>query len=250
MNGSSEAAQLRLLDAPGWRLVWIAPLAIVIWMILLAAFSLMLKQSVPVPTKESPLEARLIELPPPAGLQGNSSPSAPPASTVKPKAAVKPKPAHIVRPRPKPIAKPKPIVAPPPSLFGTAKKAAPAEAPASAPPAASSATGPSSGASAGAGSSAGNLGMGSDNLGAQALFAPTPTIPDDLRDEPYSAVAVAHFTVSYDGMVEVTLTTPTDNPRINESLLDALKQWRFAPAKKNGVAINSAFDLRIPISID
>lgn len=92
--------------------------------------------------------------------------------------------------------------------------------------------------------------MGSDNLGAQALFAPTPTIPDDLRDEPYSAVAVAHFTVSYDGAVEVTLTTPTDNPRINESLLDALKQWRFAPAKKNGVAINSAFDLRIPISIE
>ncbi len=246
MNGSSEAAPLRLLDAPGWRLVWIGPLAIVIWMILLAAFSLMLKQSVSVPTKEPPLKARLIELPPPAGLQGNSSPSAPPASTVKPKAEVKPKPAHIVRPRPKPIAKPKPIVAPPPSLFGTAKKAAPAEAPASAPPAVSNATGPSSGP----GSSAGNLGMGSDNLGAQALFAPTPTIPDDLRDEPYSAVAVAHFTVSYDGAVEVTLTTPTDNPRINESLLDALKQWRFAPAKKNGVAINSAFDLRIPISIE
>ncbi len=249
MNGASEAVRIRFIDAPGWRLVWIAPIAVAIWIGLLAAFALMLEPSNPVPSKEPPLNARLIELSTPAGLQGNSKPSAPSASKVQPKTEAKPKPVHITRPHPRRIAKPKPAVAPPPSEIGTAKKVAPEEAPASAPPA-NSTTETSPADTGGAGNSANSLGVGSDNLGAQALFAPTPTIPDDLRDEPYSGVAVAHFTVSYDGAAQVTLTTPTDNPRINEILLEALKQWRFAPAKKNGVAINSAFDIRIPITIE
>jgi hypothetical protein len=32
-------------------------------------------------------------------------------------------------------------------------------------------------------------------------------------------------------------------------LIDTLKQWRFFPAMKSGVAIDSQFDLRIPISV-
>lgn len=32
-------------------------------------------------------------------------------------------------------------------------------------------------------------------------------------------------------------------------LLDTLKQWRFFPAVRNGIAINSEFDVRIPIAV-
>jgi len=32
-------------------------------------------------------------------------------------------------------------------------------------------------------------------------------------------------------------------------LLDTLKQWKFFPAVKNGVAIESSFEVRIPISV-
>jgi periplasmic protein TonB len=91
--------------------------------------------------------------------------------------------------------------------------------------------------------------MGSDSSGARALYAPTPDIPDDMRDEPFQAVAVAHFTVSNNGDVRVSLTQPTANPRMNQILLDTLKQWRFFPAMKSGIAVDSEFDLRIPITV-
>ena len=60
---------------------------------------------------------------------------------------------------------------------------------------------------------------------------------------------MAHFKVSYDGQVEVTLVTPTSNPQLNEILLDTLKQWKFFPAMRNGVAIPSEFDIRIPVTV-
>jgi protein TonB len=99
------------------------------------------------------------------------------------------------------------------------------------------------------GSSSADVAPGSDQGGARALFAPPPNIPDDLRDEPLEAVAIAHFVVGADGSVQVSLVQPTENARLNEVLLEALKLWRFAPAMKNGIAIASAFDVRIPISI-
>ena len=56
------------LDEPWRRLVWIAPLSVAIWTALLLAFALMLKQTAP-PPELKPIEARIIELPPVAGLQ-------------------------------------------------------------------------------------------------------------------------------------------------------------------------------------
>jgi protein TonB len=92
-------------------------------------------------------------------------------------------------------------------------------------------------------------GLGSDTTGARAIYAPVPKIPDELREDTLTAVAVAHFRVSYDGNVEVVLAQPTSNPQLNEILLDTLKQWRFFPAMKGGVAENSEFDVRIPITV-
>jgi periplasmic protein TonB len=49
--------------------------------------------------------------------------------------------------------------------------------------------------------------------------------------------------------VKVTLAKPTADPRLNQILLSTLEQWRFFPAMKGGVAIDSAFDVRIPVSV-
>jgi periplasmic protein TonB len=218
------------LDEPWRRLAWVAPLAIVVWAILLTAFALVLDQSGTPPVELKPVEARLIELPAPAGLQGGAS--APrPAPHVVPKA----KP-HVARPVPiHHTAKPLPEV--PPSPSGTASKAA--EAPAASGAGVAGGTGVGSGA-----------GLGSDSSGARAIFAPTPEIPDDIRADAFSGVAFAHFKVSYSGDVQVSLTQPTTSPRLNEILLDTLKQWRFFPAMKNGVAVDSEFDVRIPITVE
>ena len=97
--------------------------------------------------------------------------------------------------------------------------------------------------------SGGGGGIGTDTVGARAIYAPTPVIPDDLREDVMQTEAVAHFNVSFDGTSEVTLVKPTSSPRLNQVLLDALKQWKFFPAVKNGVAIASSFDVRIPISV-
>ena len=63
------------------------------------------------------------------------------------------------------------------------------------------------------------------------------------------AVAVAHFLVTYDGVATVALTQPTTNPRLNALLLDTLQKWKFLPAVRRGVAIDSAFDVHIPIAV-
>jgi len=242
MNGAVQTAS-PFLDEPWRRLAWTAPLAVAIWAAVLLAFALILRQTSPPLPELAPIEARIVEVPPPAGLQGG------PAAAPHPVAPAPPKPKPQVRR--KAIAPPVPhkaraIPQAPPSITGTSK--APAESSAAPAKAATGATAESSSAPQGK-EGTGGPGAGSDSLGARAIYSPTPKIPDDLREQAFQAVAVAHFEVSYDGSAKVTLAQPTPDPRLNQILLDTLKQWRFFPATRGGVAIDSAFDLRIPITV-
>jgi periplasmic protein TonB len=230
------------LDEPWRRIAWIAPLSIAIWAAVLLGFALVLRQTAPPMPELKPIEARIVELPPVAGLQGG------PAAAPHRVAPVPPKPRPHVEVRRKTIAPVRPhkeriVPQAPPSISGTQK------APAEWSTAATKATGESAGAAQGKESPSGGSGLGSDSLGARAIYSPVPKIPDDLRELAFEAVAVAHFEVSYDGNVKVTLAKPTPDPRINQILLSTLRQWRFFPAMKGGVAINSAFDVRIPITV-
>jgi len=236
------------LEDPLRRLIWIVPAAIAIWTILLSGFSIVLRQTKAPPMELKPIEARLIEIPPEVrGLQGGGEPHPAPAAAPKPKT----RPEPIVKPHPAshPTSHPiKKTTAPPVirSPYGTEKTT---EAPdVESAPATGSGRSTSSGAETGTGEGSGG-GIGSDTLGARAIYAPTPTIPDDLREDVMQTEAIAHFTVSFDGASEVTLAKPTSNPRLNQVLLDTLKQWKFFPAMKNGVALASSFDVRIPISV-
>ena len=227
------------LDEPTRRLLWIIPAAIAIWAALLSVFSLILTRTAVIPQEEQkPVEARLVEMPPVmGGLQGN--PAAPAIPHPKSAPIVKPHPAaHVKKVAPLP-----PVIRSP---YGTAKTTAAPSVEEN--PGASSASAPATGESdeeEGGGSGA----IGTDTVGARAIYAPTPVIPDDLREDVMQAEAVARFNVSFDGISEVTLEKPTSSPRLNQVLLDALKQWKFFPAVKNGVAIGSTFEVRIPISV-
>jgi protein TonB len=211
---------------------------------LLSGFSLILMRTKVMPQEESkPIEARLVEIPKDiGGLQGNGGAIHPPAPAIpKAKPIVKPHPAtHIKKIAPLP-----PIIRSP---FGTEKST---EAPGveEKPGASAGSTSESSeSGSAESGEGSGG-GIGTDTVGARAIYAPTPVIPDDLREDVMQTEAVAHFNVSFDGTSEVTLAKPTSSPRLNQVLLEALKQWKFFPAEKNGVAIASSFDVRIPITV-
>jgi len=245
MNEFARVPASSDLNEPGLSLVWTLPIAVFIWLALLFGFSRMLEVSAPLPAELNPVDARIVELPPEiGGLQGGPAP----AAAAKPLPAVV-KPVAIVHPHPitHPRAKLKPVVPRVmPSETGTAKseETPPAESSGSATAHPGGGSGVPGGTGAGTGS-----GLGSDTAGARALYEPVPTIPDELREDALDTVAVAHFKVGYDGQVEVSLVKATSNPELNQILLDTLKQWRFFPAIKGGVAVASEFDLRIPITV-
>ncbi len=240
MNPSIRLRPIPDFDDPWRRLPWLVPAALLTWALLLIGFAKVLEQTAPPPAELKPIEARIIEVPV-GGLQAAPAPAI---------ARHPAEPVHHARPKPREVRKelPKKIEPPPipTSPEGTlkSKEAAPA-----APEAASSgeSAGPA-GSGLEGGSGSGGI-SGSDSVGARAIYSPVPKIPDDLREQVFQAEAVAHFTVSYDGTVKVTLTKPTPNPRLNQILLDTLSQWRFFPAVREGVAIDSVFDVRIPISV-
>jgi protein TonB len=237
----TDAARIAMrppeLDEPARRLLWVIPAAIAVWAVLLSGFSLILMRTTVTPQAEvAPIEARLIEIPREVGgLQGNGGaihPAAPAVPIVKPHPAI-----HVKKVAPLP-----PVIR---SEYGTKKST---EAPGvEETPGASAASATESGSAETGGGSGG--GIGSDTVGARAIYAPTPVIPDDLREDAIQTEAVARFKVSFDGVSEVTLEKPTSSPRLNQVILDALKQWKFFPAVHNGVAIESSFEVRIPISV-
>jgi protein TonB len=241
------AAQIAIrppeLDEPGRRLLWIIPLSIAVWIFLLSIFSLILTRTKAPPSEETtPIEARLVEIPKEVGgLQGNGGALHPAAPAVpKAKPIVKPHPAAHV----KKIAPAPPVIRSPDGIEKNTAAPGVEEKPgASAGSTSESSDNSSSDADEGSG------GPGTDTVGARAIYAPTPVIPDDLREDVIQTEAVARFNVSFDGISEVTLEKPTSNPRLNQVLLDTLKQWKFFPAVKNGVAIPSTFEVRIPISV-
>ena len=239
------------LDEPWRRLPWLTPSALLLWALLLGGFDLLIQGSQRPPESIVRLQAQLIDLPPsavPAGLQGSSEP---PLAVVAP-AAMPPQPQIEPKREAAPVPQPKKRKPVPPRVYDATgpHTAPPVEAaPAGAPPSTGevpNAIGTSGGAPVGRG---GSGGLGADTIGARAIYAPQPTIPDDLRENVFEAVAVAHFDVNSNGDASVSLTQATSNPRLNGLLLDTLKQWRFFPAVRNGVAIDSQFNVRIPIAV-
>jgi protein TonB len=84
---------------------------------------------------------------------------------------------------------------------------------------------------------------------AQAIVQPLPTIPDELREEAFDAVATVRFHVGVDGTATFELVRPTPNPRLNQLLLTTLKNWRFFPAMKAGRPVPSVEEIVIHLQV-
>lgn len=90
---------------------------------------------------------------------------------------------------------------------------------------------------------------GPPGTSAHAVFQPLPELPDEARDEAFTAVALARFVVHPDGQCDVSLIEPTRNPTLNRLLLASLRQWRFAAATDHGHAIETTVDLRVHFNV-
>lgn len=86
-------------------------------------------------------------------------------------------------------------------------------------------------------------------VSARPILRPMPVIPDELRQDALSTEAVALFHVAVDGSATVELVKPTPFPRLNRLLLNALQQWRFTPAIKNGVAVPSTKEIVVKVDV-
>ena len=80
----------------------------------------------------------------------------------------------------------------------------------------------------------------------ELVHNPLPKIPDDLREEAFQSEAIARFYVDAAGNVEkVDLIKPCHNPRLNNLLLKALRQWKFSPNK-----IASTQDVKVRFRVE
>jgi periplasmic protein TonB len=87
-------------------------------------------------------------------------------------------------------------------------------------------------------------------MGARAIYKPLPQIPDELRRRAMNLVAVARFRVAADGEAQVELIQATPDPQLNRALLAVLTKWRFFPALREGSAVASSVEIRIPLKVE
>jgi protein TonB len=85
---------------------------------------------------------------------------------------------------------------------------------------------------------------------AYPIAQPLPEVPDDLRELGLSAVALVRLTIHADGSVEVQLLKPTASPRLNQRVLQTLRNWRFVAAQENGRAVESQLDVRVHFNVN
>jgi protein TonB len=203
--------------------------------LMLAGFAEILISQRPIaPPRTTAVEAYLVEPPPPAE-PAKPIPIAPILHPAHRKTLAAIKPRTITAPAPAAALNPAPAALPASPVGGidTGRATVPSES--------------DSGASGAGGSP--DLGGAAENVGARALYAPVPQIPDDLREDVFSALAIAHFVVDREGQVQVTLVQATSNPRLNQVILASLRTWKFFPATRDGIPVASEFDLRIPIAV-
>lgn len=282
MIGTQMNSPMDLLDDSRMRFPFVALITLVVWLALLTAFGFLLKLLPSPPLDKLPIEARLIDLPAQrlAGGGGGSSAGISkgpmqPAATRQFKRIerhLNPLPERYIRPDR--TRQHEQVLTTAPALPHKIAEAHPSEllqSPVTPRRAALGATnslasvdranaadgngvghgvgsGLGSGISSGAGAGVGG-GFGTGGSGPRAIYAPVPSIPDDMRDEVMQATAVARFHVERDGSATVTLIIPTEFSALDELILETLRRWRFRPALRNGAAIDSDAEVRLLITV-
>jgi protein TonB len=78
------------------------------------------------------------------------------------------------------------------------------------------------------------------------INAVKPDYPSELRQQEMAGRVLVAFVVTREGRVTDVRVEQSANPAFDASAVAAVRQWRFEPARKGGVAIASR--MRIPIA--
>jgi protein TonB len=71
----------------------------------------------------------------------------------------------------------------------------------------------------------------------RAIFAPDPDYPESARKHKIQGTCVLGVTVDECGAVRDVHVTRSTDKRLDQHSIEAVKQWRFTPATKDGKAI-------------
>ncbi len=77
-----------------------------------------------------------------------------------------------------------------------------------------------------------------------------PVYPDELRRQQIGGTVMLRVTISAEGAAEdVTLAKTSGYPALDDSALEAVRTWRFEPARRNKVAVRYTVKLPITFSV-
>ena len=79
---------------------------------------------------------------------------------------------------------------------------------------------------------------------------PPPQYPAQLKRDGVSGMVVVNVVIDADGSVEEVEVRKSTNSEFDAPAVEAVKQWRFKPAKKDGNAIRSKVALPLKFSAD
>ena len=192
----------------------------------------------PQPAELVPIQVALIEAP----ALVEPAPAPPPEPVVEPPRPPEPEPPPVVRPPeptppPKPVVKkatPKPVVKKPapvtesPTALSAAEEPAPPPPPATAPPAATPAA------------TAAPAAVTAARFDAAYLNNPRPGYPALSRRLREEGQVTLRVLVSPDGQpAQVELRTSSGSERLDRAAREAVARWRFVPARRGDIAIES-----------
>ena len=69
--------------------------------------------------------------------------------------------------------------------------------------------------------------------------AVNPEIPDELKRQEFKSFVRVKVNIAADGTFTVILRTTSGNQEIDRRVLAALNKWKWKPALKDGVAVDS-----------
>ena len=82
-----------------------------------------------------------------------------------------------------------------------------------------------------------------------AVYTPAPAIPSYLQDDYLKASVVIEFMISSTGVATPRLIGSSSNDQLDAIALETVEKWKFRPAEKNNVPIDSKVRLRIEFEV-
>jgi protein TonB len=83
------------------------------------------------------------------------------------------------------------------------------------------------------------------SLVAKPIYTPDPDYPIDERNAKHTGTVLVQAIVNPDGSVGSVSVKQGINPVLDRSALDAVRKWKFAPARLNGVAIAMPTNVKV-----